>query len=312
MITFDSKTVDSAGAFLVGELERLDKQLHMPLVQVTWNRDIDLREDVTIADEASSFTNTSLAAMGSLSPGGKNWVGPKANALAGISLDTNKTAQNMNLWAMQLGWTIQELAKASILGRPIDSQQTEALRLKHNMDVDEQVYIGDEDLGLTGLVNNANITPEGLAAEWDETTTAKQMLSDVNDILSQAYARSGYTLCPDRMLIPPTKLGLLTQPVSDAGSISILKYVAENCLCNSINGRPLQILPLKWLVGRGTSGKNRVVTYTKNKTYVRFPMVPLQRTPVEFRGLHQLTTYFGTIGSVEFVYPETVSYADGL
>ena len=52
MFTFDRRTIDSSGAFLVGELERLDKTLHAPLSSVTWGRDIDLREDVTIADES--------------------------------------------------------------------------------------------------------------------------------------------------------------------------------------------------------------------------------------------------------------------
>lgn len=56
MMTFDSRTIDSAGAFLVGELERLDQRMHEPLASVTWSRDIDLRSDVSIADETSSFT----------------------------------------------------------------------------------------------------------------------------------------------------------------------------------------------------------------------------------------------------------------
>src|SRR5436190_18865318 len=54
--THDGRTVDSTGAFLVGELERLDLTLHEPLASVTWARDIQLREDVTVADEISSFT----------------------------------------------------------------------------------------------------------------------------------------------------------------------------------------------------------------------------------------------------------------
>ena len=64
LLTFDSEfsyTRDSTGAFLIGELERLDQTLHDPLVAVTWGRDIDLREDVTIADEVSSFTNSTFA-----------------------------------------------------------------------------------------------------------------------------------------------------------------------------------------------------------------------------------------------------------
>jgi hypothetical protein len=46
-------TIDSAGSFLIGELERLDQTLHDPLVAATWGRDVDLREDVTIADEVA-------------------------------------------------------------------------------------------------------------------------------------------------------------------------------------------------------------------------------------------------------------------
>ena len=46
MITFDQATVDSSGAFLIGELERLDQTLNLPLVGYTWTRDIQLREDV--------------------------------------------------------------------------------------------------------------------------------------------------------------------------------------------------------------------------------------------------------------------------
>ncbi|MDG3554300.1 hypothetical protein NXF50_29320, partial [Klebsiella pneumoniae] len=48
-MTFDQATVDGTGAFLVHELERLDQTLNLPLVNYTWSRDIQLREDVSIA-----------------------------------------------------------------------------------------------------------------------------------------------------------------------------------------------------------------------------------------------------------------------
>jgi hypothetical protein len=35
MITFDQATVDGSGAFLIGELERLDQTLNLPLVGYT-------------------------------------------------------------------------------------------------------------------------------------------------------------------------------------------------------------------------------------------------------------------------------------
>jgi len=45
--------------------------------------------------------------------------------------------------------------------------------------------------------------------------------------------------------------------------------------------------------------------YVQDPVRVRFPLVPLQRTPLEYRDIRQITTYFGRIGGVEMVYPET-------
>ena len=71
LFTYDSGfTRDSTGSFLVGELERLDQTIHAPLVAYTYGRDIQMREDVTIADEVSSFTNSAFAAAGGIIPGG--------------------------------------------------------------------------------------------------------------------------------------------------------------------------------------------------------------------------------------------------
>ena len=54
------------------------------------------------------------------------------------------------------------------------------------------------------------------------------------------------------------------------------------------------------------------MAYTKEQDKVRFPMVPLQRTPLEYRDIRQLTSYFGRLGVVEVVYPELIGYRDGI
>ena len=159
MFTFDRRTIDSSGAFLVGELERLDKTLHAPLSSVTWGRDIELREDVTIADESSSFTLSNYAASGNPNPKGKNWIGGNATAIAGIALDINKVSLALHLWGMELGYSLPELAAAQQVGRPIDTQKYEGIKLKFQMDTDEMVYVGDADLGVPGLVNSDAVTP---------------------------------------------------------------------------------------------------------------------------------------------------------
>lgn len=318
LMTFDQATIDSASAFLIGELERLDQTLNMPLADVTWGRDIQLREDVTMGDELSSFTNSSFAAAGGPSQHGKNWIGKDTTAIKGLALDIGKTSHPLTLWGMELGWSLPELESAQRLGRPVDAQKIEGMELKRQMDIDEQVYVGDAQLGYTGLVNDATVDlANATTGNWSSYGTggvdADSILNDVNALLTRAWQNSGYAITPQDLLLPPLKFAILVQnKVSSAGNVSILEYLKMNSICMANNGKPLNIRPAKWLTGAGAAGADRMVAYTNDKKRVRFPLVPVQRTPLEYRGLNQLTTYFCRLGVVEWVYPETGAYADGI
>lgn len=319
LLTFDAQTIDSAGAFLVGELERLDQRLHMPLASVTWARDVDLRTDVSIADEFSSYTNSSFASASGVPGSNKAWIGKESDAITGVNIDIGKTLNPLNLWALQLGWTIPELESSNKIGRPIDTQKYEGMQLKYQMDIDEQVYVGDSALGLYGMLNHPLMTNVGNAVTgtW-ATATPALILADVNSMLTSVWAASGYSVMPDRLLIAPAEYGLLVSTlISTAGNQSVLQYLKVNSLANSVNGTPLEIYPLKWLTGTNNGGKGPTATdamyaYSKSPMRVRFPLVPLQRTPMEYRNIRQLTTYFGRLGVVELVYPETAARRSNL
>jgi hypothetical protein len=125
-------------------------------------------------------------------------------------------------------------------------------------------------------------------------------------------------VCPDKLLLPPTSFAyIVSQKVSSAGNISILQFLKENSISLAKNGKALDIQPCKWLVGIASGGTlgtgdghNRMVAYSQNPLHVRFPLVPMQRTPLEYRGIWQLVTYYGKLGVVETIYPETIGYRD--
>ena len=172
-------------------------------------------------------------------------------------------------------------------------------------------------MSLTGLVNSdAKVATVGNATygNWTGgTTTTKQMSSDVNNLISLTWAASGYAFVPGKLLLPPAKFSFLVdQDAGVTGYISVLEWIKRNNTYTAQTGKELDIQPCKWLTGAGAMSTDRMVAYTNDKMLVRFPMVPLQRTPLEYRGLMQLTTYFGKLGSVEFVYGESVGYADGI
>ncbi|HEB4990434.1 TPA: DUF2184 domain-containing protein [Klebsiella michiganensis] len=311
-MTFDQAAVDSSGAFLIHELERLDQTLNLPLTSQTWSRDIQLREDVSIADEISSFTNTTFAAAGTPNANGKNWISPLATAIAGVNVDIEKKGFPLELWGMELGWTVIELNAAAQVGRPIDTQKYDGMQLKWNMDTDEQVYIGDAAKGAKGLLNLSQVTPTNATKTW-ATSTADEIRASINQVLSNAWARSAYSKVPEDLLIPPEQYSFIASTiVSSAGNQSLLTYLETNTIAYHQNGKPLNIRPVKWMKGRGVGGTDRMVAYTNDKKFVRFPMVPLQSVPIQYRGLYQLVTYYGKLGAVEPVYPETLNYMDGI
>ena len=323
-------TYDSTGAFLVGELERLDQELNEPLVDIEYGRDVDLSQDVTIADEVSSFTNSTFASQGGLGTGngigsGKSWVGKNSNEVARSQLDISKTPHSLYLWAEEMSYTIPELESAAKLGRPIDQQKFEGLQLKHQMDIDEMVYIGDTGYGVGGLVNYPGVAYANLAAGASGFTTwanksPDEILADFNTAITTTWQNSAWAVMPRRVGLPPFQFGLIsTMKVSLAGSESVLDYVLKNNVTTKQQGAKLEIVPMKWLIGAGYGGTigtpntvDRMIVYTKDYKRLRYPMTLLARTPVEFRSLYHLTTYFCRLGVLEIPYPETVSYWDGL
>lgn len=328
--THDGRTCDSTGSFYINELERMDQTLHEPLAAVTWGRDIMLREDVTIADEISSYTISSYAAASGLGTGvgvggGKMWIGKDSTAIVGVALDIARTPHPLRLWGMEVKYTIPELESALRLGRPVDQQKYEGMQLQHQMDIDAQVYIGDINTGDTGLFNNATVAATNVlpgasgSTKWNQKS-ADEILADVNTGLTTTWAATGYAVIPSELRLPPAQFGYITtQKVSNAGNVSILKYVQENNLLTTSNGQKLNIQPVKWLIGAGAGGTigtlntvDRMVFYTNDKNRVRFPMTLLQRTPIQYESIWHKTTYFCRLGVVEWVYPETGGYFDGI
>jgi len=289
----------------------------------------------------SSFTLSQYAASGSLGGNGigtgKAWIGKTTDQITGLSVDIAKIPFPLRLWGMEIKYTIPELESAARLGRPIDQQKYQGLQLKHQMDIDEQVYIGDTITGDPGMqtypssggtvnvTNVANVATAETKVTWADKIALSSgkgpdyILNDVNEALTSVWAASAWARIPNRILIPPAQFGLIsTAKVSSAGNVSVLKYIMDNNVLTTSGRGRLEIFPGKWNIGAGvggtvgTVGNDRMMVYTKDKELIRYPMTLLQRTPVQYDSLFHKTTYFCRLGVVEIVYPETVGYRDGL
>lgn len=327
MKTFDQRTLDSTGAFLIGQLEQLDRTMHMPLQSFTWSRDINVRSDVGMGDDFSSFTNMAMAGTGGLDPAAKAFVGKSTTNLPSVAIDIGKTPSPLIPWGMELGYTVFELESAIKIGQSVDEAKHTALRTKYQQDADIMVYLGDTTIpNAYGLWNSPQVTNvadvvNGTSGFKPWTSkTPDEILADVNELLYSVWAATAFTHCPRKLALPPQQFAyLVSQKVSSAGNLSILQFLKDNSISLAQNGVPLEIVPQKWLTGTAfggfgpaSGGKNRMVAYTQQYDLVRFPMVPMMSLPLQLKGIYQLVPYISKFGLVEFVYPETIAYRDGI
>jgi hypothetical protein len=319
------KTKDSTLAYYINQLENLDKRLYEPLVSVSWGRDVKLRPGITMSDESTSFIRQAFAAAGSLdnpstaSLGGNiPWISAETSAIPGVSVNGQKIVLPLRLAAREVSYTSVELERSQQTGQSIDVTKINALNLLYQMNVDQLVYIGSGDVGATGMLNNTSITTSAVASGISGSTlwvnkTPDEILNDVNSLVESTWAASAYAVCPSDLRLPPLQFSYIaSQKVSSAGNISILKFLKENALPNEINGKPLNIQPIKWLPGIGTAGEDRMVAYTNDEMRIRYPMVPIRRETAYYQGIRFTAPYIYALGEIEFVYPECIQYADGI
>lgn len=319
------RTKDSTLAYYVNQLENLDKRLYLPLTSTSWGRDMNLRSGITMSDESTSFIRSAYAAPGSLdnpsvaAQGGNiPWISAETTAIPGISINGQKIVLPLRLAAREVSYTSVELDRSQKTGQPIDSLKINALNRTYQMNIDQLVYIGAAGVSTTGLLNNVSITASTVAVGASGLTTwvsktPDEILNDVNSLLEATWAAAAYEVCPSKLLLPPLQFSyIVSQKVSSAGNISILEFLRTNCIANAINGRPLDICPVKWLPGLGSGSTDRMVAYTNDEERVRYPMVPVRRETAYYQGIRFIAPYLWALGEIEFVYPETVQYADGI
>lgn len=319
------KTRDSALAYFVNQLENLDKKLYEPLVAVTWGRDIKLRSGITMSNESTSFIQSAFAAPGSLSAnlgtnagGNMPWVSAESSAIPGVEVNGQKIVTPLRLLAREVSYTSVELDRSQLTQQPIDVQKINALNTLYQMNIDQMVYIGSSDVGATGLINNSGVTAStvanGIAGSplWSNKTP-DEILADVNTLITNSWTASGFSVCPGKILLPPTNFAYIaSQKVSSAGNVSIMKFLEENSICLRVNGKALDIQPVKWLTGAGSASSNRMVAYTNDEDHVRFPMVPIRRETAYYQGIRFTMPYLWAFGQMEFPYLECIAYADGI
>lgn len=317
------RALDAAGiatgmAFLEGELEKRDPKIREPLTSVTWPRDIVAETGGGWVDFTSTMNvdyATSGANDGSL-------VGGATDVITTVQANVNKDIFRVFTWAQAMKIPFVDSQKFQTIGRSIDSILDKGIRLNYNKSIDQLVYQGFKNVGITGLVNDDNVVsslaPNGASGDtlWS-SKTVDEILWDINKALVEAWAASEYdeSAIANHILLPPAKYAYIQSTrIGTSGDESILSYILKNNLAAN-QGKSLTIVPCRWCTGAGIDDKDRMVVYVNDKDFLYFDLpVPLTRAmtqPVALQFAY-VTIYAAQMGQIKWMYYQPARYVDGI
>ena len=319
-MTMDAAGIASGGAFLISELEKRDTLLREPLDSFTYPRDIVIEVGGGWADYVSAMSVaygiTGGAGASPITAGG-------ANGIPIVQASLDKGTFKAHTFAAALRVMFQDMQRANFVGRSLDQMLTDGVRKAYDKHLDQNVYMGISEYNSTGLLNDANVTVTqaaatgtGSARTW-ASKTPKQILADINDALTTAWAAAEYdeSAMPNHIILPYEQYNyILTTMVTDLAETTIYDFVMKNNVASK-NGKSLFIGGCRWCDGAGVDSADRMVVYNNDRRFVKMDeLVPLSRImsqPVVTSVCYD-TAYMANLTEVQIYYPQTFLYVDGI
>ena len=307
-----------AGAYFIGQLEALDQRMAMPITAVTYSRDIERRPDIGPYNELASFTRLKFAAA----QGDQDDIEFDSDVTTEyqqVNVEQEKITTPIFAKTMKTRWTLAEIEKAALAGMPLETQAFEAMNTDNQLKIDRLHYMGSQKYGFGGLLNHGsvlNVSPVAAGAGGlpnFEAKTPEEILADVNEILRSVWVATGLAIMPNRILVSQRIMSALSIPIAPLSGVSILKYLQDNAICKIIDGKELEIVPVKWASGAGAAGTDRMTAYVPgldNLASIFSPMQQYGAMEVRDVALHQ--HYRFAFGGLQLRYPEKMAYRDGL
>ena len=312
--------IASGLAFLMKELEKFDDKILEPLQSTSWPRDIPVRTGGGFVESVRAIAINYLSA----GAGEDGIVTNKTNNIPLVDADLAEQTWKVFSWANTMRVSYIDQQKINQIGRSLEDMLTKGVKLNHDKTLDENVYIGLNKYGTTGLVNNPSIarysadphTPSGTDTTWEDKTP-DEILADINKAMVYTWENSEYDTSgmANHILIPPQHYAMLvSRKVGVTGDKSLLTFLSENNIGKD-QQVTLSINPCRWCVGAGVGSVDRMVCYANREDRIRFDMnVPLRRWVTEASAIQMayLTPYVSQFSEVQFLYEQPVVYVDGI
>lgn len=297
-------------AFMISQLSGIEQKMYEKKYKaITYNLLIP------ISTEAGEFV-TSITYFYMDGRAVAKFIGTKSLNVPIAEIGTQKVTVPVELAATGYEYSDEELGQAMMLGRSLTADKASLARRACEEHLQSVAMVGDTTHNLPGFINNSNITSASVAngalgtPTW-VTKTPNEIIFDVNDFMGDIFVDTLQVERPNRLLLPTAQWNYISgTPRSDNSDTTILSWLVANSPYLTSES---DVIPVSELAAAGAGGTDRMMAYDFDidKVVMHVPK-PLIFTEPQRVGLGYQVPGTYKCGGVEFRYPGSARYADGI
>lgn len=297
-------------SFLLAQLTHLEAKMYeKKYKEITYNLIIPISNEAGEWAESVTYFYMDGAAVA-------EFVGTKSLNVPIAEIGTEKVTVPVELGATGYEYSDEEIRQAIQLQRPLPQLKSNTARRAYEELAQRTGMVGDSTHNLPGFINNTNVTAAtvvngaGGTPEWT-TKTPGEIIFDVNDFMGDIFVDTLQVERPDTLLLPTAQWNYISgTPRSDQSDTTILKWLVSN---SPYLKSEADVMPTPELIAAGAGAADRMMCYTKDvdKVVMHIPMV-LRFTEPQRKGRGFEVPGEFKLGGVEFRYPGSARYADGI
>lgn len=302
-------TADTGLAFLLSQLTYIESKMYEVLYKaITYNQLVPITNEAGEGSESITYFYMDGRTIA-------EFVGSRAVDAPLSEITTEKITIPVELGATAYEYSDEELRQAIQIGRSLPQMKANVSMRGYEEHVQRVAMFGDDTHNLPGFLNNANVTSStvvdpGSGTEW-VNKTPDEIIFDLNDIVADIFVDSLQVESADRLALPTAQWSYIAStPRADNSDTSILDWFVGNS--PYITSRE-QVIPTPELAGAGAGATDRMMAYTydPDKVIMHIPMPIRYNEPRRMDLGYRISGQY-KIGGIEFRYPGSARYADGI
>ena len=214
------------------------------------------------------------------------------------------------------GYNVVEVENAQFAGVNLEFFKAQAARRAVDLKINKMAWFGDEAHGVTGFINNTNLTAVTLAADGNQNggssstkfihKTPDQIIRDITNLISAINIATNNVENPNMVLFPTEAFDhIVMTPRSQYSDLTILEFLRRS-------HPDMRFEKVGELDGAGTDGADLMIAGRFDPDVIRLEIPErFRQLPVEKRNLEYVVDCISRVIGVTITIPLAFSKASG-